>query len=93
MKTLFKTIIPNLLLVAVLVGGAYFVGQHQGQKNALASAKPTGDSGNSASAATPTAAVRTVSIRQGSIVQQLDAFGVVTPQAWAKQSSSRPRLR
>ncbi|QDV85714.1 efflux RND transporter periplasmic adaptor subunit [Planctomycetes bacterium TBK1r] len=80
MKTLFKTIIPNLLLIAVLVGGAYFVGQHQGQKNALASAQPPGDSANSASAATPTAAVRTVIIRQGSIVQQLDAFGVVTPQ-------------
>jgi membrane fusion protein (multidrug efflux system) len=77
-KGLLVTALPTLLLVVVLVVAAYLIGQHQGWKNAIAvgrtspTGQPTGDG--------PTATVRTATIRQGAIAQQLKAFGIVKTQ-------------
>lgn len=71
---LLITVLPNLLLVVVTVGAAYFMGQHRGR---IAASGSGSSSSGQATVGGPTATVRVALIRHGAIAQQLEMFGVV----------------
>ena len=73
---LITTVLPVLLGLVVLAGGAYFIGHHEGEKAALSNSGGSNSTSNSPSAAT----VRTAPIRFGSIARTISAYGVVQSQ-------------